>query len=320
MLYYLGKEIMEKIENKLITTYMCPDLDGVASAIAYAEYLNENGIKSFASIFGQPTVEARYVMDYLKVEISDKVIPFAEITLVDASTKFGLPKIIELYKVTEIIDHRKNTNLEYFSNLNNTQIELVGAAATLICEKFASSNTKISKNTAILLHQAIISNTLNLKANTTTEKDKQALVYLKSKVKIPEELTHSMFLAKSEMSGAKLAENIRGDIARAEFGAHSFLIGQLEMIGVAELVQSRKPEIIEILEEERVKYKMGHSFISLIDLETGKNTLICTEKVVQNMLENILHLRFDNNVATLNSLIMRKEITPLLREYLLSNK
>ena len=40
------------------TSYVDPDLDGVACVIAYAELLNATGVTATACVMGQPTVEA----------------------------------------------------------------------------------------------------------------------------------------------------------------------------------------------------------------------------------------------------------------------
>jgi oligoribonuclease NrnB/cAMP/cGMP phosphodiesterase (DHH superfamily) len=47
---------------KLVTAYVCPDLDGAACAVAYAEFLQKRGEAAEAGILGTPHVEAQFVL------------------------------------------------------------------------------------------------------------------------------------------------------------------------------------------------------------------------------------------------------------------
>jgi len=53
-----------------------------------------------------------------------------------------------------------------------------------------------------------------------------------------------------------------------------------------------------------------------IDLENLKNYLVASDPEVKQLLEKVLEIKFDGNVAERPSLIMRKQIVPLLKKEL----
>ena len=59
------------------------------------------------------------------------------------------------------------------------KIEEVGAAATLVAEKYKLFNYEISRNAAILLYYGIISNTVNLNSKITTDRDRKMVEWFK---------------------------------------------------------------------------------------------------------------------------------------------
>ena len=171
----------------LVTCYVNPDLDGVAGAIAYGEFLQKTGKNTVVGIIGEPHDEAKYILDRFGFEYPP-IIPnadnFDEVILVDASDLNGLEGKISAEKVIEIIDHRKVHEADKFPKAK-AQIELVGAAATLVAEKFIQNNVDVSKESATLVYGAIISNTLNFKGSVTTDRDKEAAAWLNKVANCP---------------------------------------------------------------------------------------------------------------------------------------
>jgi manganese-dependent inorganic pyrophosphatase len=212
----------------LVTCYVNPDLDGVAGAMAYAEYLQKTGQDVVAGIIGEPHDEAKYILDRFGIPYPRMILnadDFEKVILVDASDLNGLEGKISSDKVIEIFDHRKVHEADKFPNAK-VQIELVGAAATLIAEKFMKNNVAISKESAILVCGAIISNTLNFKGTVTTDRDKTAVALLNKIAGLSENFWKELFTAKSDLSGAKLAERIESDSAWFEIGGKKIGIAQ----------------------------------------------------------------------------------------------
>ncbi|MDD5068088.1 MAG: DHH family phosphoesterase [Candidatus Pacebacteria bacterium] len=302
----------------LVTSYVNPDLDGLSCLFAYTEFLKSQGKNVVAGIIGIPHEEARYVFDRFKIsypETFKNTDAFDQVIMLDGSSIAVTENRIKPEQVIEIIDHRQTHELEKFPNAI-AQIELVGAAATLVAEKFIANKVEISKESAILLSTGIISNTFNFKATVTTDRDKEAAKWLNAIAKLPENFWRELFEAKSDMTGEKLWEKMDGDFSLKNLYGKRVGMAQLEMIGAEALIQSRLSEILELLHRIKKNEKLDMIFLNAVDLEKGEAFLICDEKDTMRILEDILHVEFKNNIAEKKGFLMRKEITPLFKKAL----
>ena len=93
-------------EEVLVTSYLGPDLDGTACAIAYAEYLQKQGQSVKAAIFGMPHREAEFVTEIFHIApplMSETIIAEGvKFILVDASDTVGISSYILPEQVIEI--------------------------------------------------------------------------------------------------------------------------------------------------------------------------------------------------------------------------
>lgn len=299
----------------LVTCYVNPDLDGVAGVFGYTEFLSKTGKVVEAGIIGEIHEEAKYLLNRFNISTPPSIPDtekYDEVILVDASDVNGLEGKVPTVKVVEMIDHRQVNDSAEFPNAKK-QIELVGAAATLIAEKFMENNVSISKESAILLYGAVISNTLNFKASLTTDRDRKAAAWLNQTAQLPESFPKELFSAKSDLSGDKLAERIEGDFAWFNFGGKKLGIAQVEIVGARELAEKRGSEIARVL--NAIKDRMGLDLIfqSTIDLEEGKNYFVTDSKPTQELLEKVLKVKFSGIVAERSNVLMRKQIVPFLK-------
>jgi manganese-dependent inorganic pyrophosphatase len=300
----------------LITSYKNPDLDGVACAYAYTEFLYATYKDVVGAISGSPHMEAQFVLDKFNIpslENAEKIINNIEqIILVDTSDIKSLSDQIQSHKVIEIIDHRKVNEANKFPNAK-IQIDLVGAASTLIAEKFYNSQIKISPESAALLFSAIISNTINFKANTTTPRDRKMANWLKTKFSFPKNYVTEMFTYKSKFK-KNLREPITDEFVVFNFKGLSLGIAQLEIINVDDFTKFNIIEIKKILKELKKEKSLDFIFLTCIDLEKAFNTIIIIDEATSNLLSQILKVNFENGIARRNGIIMRKEITPLIQD------
>jgi manganese-dependent inorganic pyrophosphatase len=306
------------MENKkpiLVTCYVNPDLDGYAGTFAYAELLNKQGIIAELGIIGEPHEEVKYVLNRFKITpapLIESDSNYEQVILVDASDISGLEAKVSPEKVIEIIDHRQVNEADKFPQAS-VQIELVGAAATLVAEKFKASGYESSEAAALLLYSAIISNTLNFKAGVTTSRDQEMAKWLRESLALSDNYWQELFLAKSDFSGEKLAQRIDGDIAYFTIGGRKISIAQLELIGARELVAERLPEILEILRSVKKAHELDFIFLTNIELVAEKNYFVAEDEELQKILESILGVKFSGPVAVREGMIMRKQIVPLLK-------
>lgn len=306
------------MKSILITCYVNPDLDGYAGIFAYAELLEKSGSKVTAGIMGQPHDEVLHVLKKFQLEPIEEIADddrFDKVILVDASDIIGLEGRIKPEKVIEIIDHRQVNEADKFINAK-AQIELVGAAATLIAEKFKQKNIAISPQSASLLYSAIISNTLNFKGGVTTNRDREMASWLKPLVQVTDDYWKELFMAKSDLGGERLRARLESDFAWFNFKHKKLGIAQIEIIGAQELVNSRLEEILAALEGLRSSFGLDFVFLNLIELELEKNYFVSNDEELKSILEKVLAIKFTNTVAQRDKLIMRKQIVPLIKEEL----
>ncbi|AKM82187.1 TPA: hypothetical protein DD449_03715 [Candidatus Berkelbacteria bacterium] len=313
------------MENKiLVTGYINPDLDGFACIFAYSYYFNQLGMKAVPSVSGRHHDEADHVlMEYgLNFNIKEENPEyFDEIILVDSSDLDGIDKRINPEKVTEIVDHRKINMSEKFPNAK-VQIELVGAAATLVAEKFKEKGLSMPKEIATLVYGAIISNTLNFQAKVTTERDREIAAWLNEENNFPADFARKMFLSKSDLSGDRLIKMLRSDFAGFaghNFGSHKLGTAQIEMIGGEEMALARKDEIVSELGKIMSEQGLDVVFLTIIDLEADQNIIVAPTEEVEKILSKVLDIHFTNHVATRSGFMMRKEMVPLLKEELIKS-
>lgn len=302
----------------LVTSYAHPDLDGIASAVAYAEFLQKTGRDAVAGIIGVPQVEADYLFDRLGLA-RPLTVPDAdgydEVILVDASDPAGLEGAVPVGKVIEVIDHRMVHESGAFPNAR-VQIELVGAAATLIAEKFMLNGARLSKDSAALLYAGIVSNTLNFKAAVTTDRDWTAAAWLNGIAGLPRDFWKEMFVSKSDVSGDKLFRRMRDDFKWFTLGGTRVGIAEIEMIGARVVVTERAAQICEELARIKEERRLDHVFQNTVELEGAQTFLLADDPGTQRLLQETLHVTFTGCVAELPYLLMRKQIVPELKKAL----
>jgi inorganic pyrophosphatase/exopolyphosphatase len=292
----------------LVTSFKNPDLDGTACIYAYSEFLQKEGIDAIGGSYENPRKEARFVLDTLSIELG-KAKDTKEIILVDASDPVnGISKEMDINKVVEIIDHRKNHHLDEFCNVKKHQIELVGACATLIVEKFYEKKIELSKNSAILLYSAIIWNTINLRNNVTTARDVKMATWLLTQINLPRDYVYNMFAYGQEECLKELY------FVNLEFKDKKVGVAQIETVEIDEFISKNEKEIFEILNSN--KNKFDYIFITCIDLENGFNRFIANDEKTKTLIETLFKVEFQDNIAKREGIIMRKEIIPILKEYL----
>src|SRR3989344_6542157 len=94
----------------LITSYVDPDLDSVACAVAHAEFLNHKGIKAIPGFSGDFNVETKYIADKINFKLPKQISDFnlyEKIIIVDVSDGTLIHKKIDCKNVIGVIDHRK---------------------------------------------------------------------------------------------------------------------------------------------------------------------------------------------------------------------
>ena len=161
------------MNNNYVMSYINPDTDGIACTIAMAKLLSLKNENWIPVVFGSIGRETLFVLNSLEISIPSTDILLDEvekIVLVDTHHKSQLPIDFPYDKVVSIIDHHPNGDEDLFP-IADILNQKIGAAASLVAEMYIESKI-IDIPILKLLGFAILSNTLNFCAPSSTEFDK----------------------------------------------------------------------------------------------------------------------------------------------------
>ena len=181
--------------DDIVVSYVNPDLDGIACATALSALESHSWAPR---LLGNLDSESVVVLDHLQLPTPGAVRDWVEVRsiwLVDTHHVRQLPAELPRERVIRITDHHPGGDREAFPNAV-IQNESVGAAATLVAEKYFESGVVIPAAISALLQAAIISNTLGFGAAATSDRDRRAFDRLSSTDPLPPTLTARMQAAR----------------------------------------------------------------------------------------------------------------------------
>lgn len=303
----------------LVTAKVNPDLDGTACSLAYAHLLNQKGIEAQGGVFGYPQSEVEYFIEKqgIKIPILSEDSQYENFILVDASSMKGMPEVVRAENVVEVIDHRKAEAEKEFPNAK-IQIELIGAAASLIVERFIESKIVPTLDQAKLLYGAIFHNTLNFISSNVDDKDRKAIEFLEKEFNLKKDLAQEMFQYSTD--------KILGDIGRAlnddkkEFDPRKFggsvVIGAYQLVVFDDRVLDLRKEIENHIQSFSQEFSSNTDFLNIIILNKKKSVLFSPDDLGQRLLSNIFDCQFKNGWTELDQPWLRKQIIPKFKEAL----
>ena len=293
----------------LVTAKVNPDLDGTSCTLAYTDLIKQLGKDAEGIITGSPQSEVKYFIEKHNIQIPTRPDEISDnwdgFILVDASSMKGTPKVIKADKVMEVIDHRTGEPEKEFPNAK-IQNELIGAAATIVVERFIKTGNKIQTDYAKLLYGAIYHNTLNFIATNATQRDRDAAGYLETTFNLNESIIREMF--------DYATREVEGDVKTAlendakEFGA-GWKIGAYQLIVWGNEVFSQKEIVEESVKNLKSIMESDWSFVNIIDLKSKKSHIFVDGAKGEEILSKSLDVKF-NGGWTLLPAILRKQIMP----------
>jgi len=301
-----------------VTGYVNPDIDCVACAIGYAELLNIQGKEAravYAGGFGEETEFVRQYLGGLNIELVQDGYGDGDIVLVDVSDPKGIDELIDIDKVVEVIDHRKLSYVQSFPNAK-LHIDLVGSCATLIAERFQAVNILPSRDIAVLLYSAIVSNTVNFTNNVTTQRDRDMGDWLKEIGSIEGGYVDRMFEYKSNISKDNLEEIMREEFKFYEVKGDRVGVVQLELSDAIRRVKELDNEVRRILGKIKDENSLDYLLLSVVDVVDSFNYFLTIDSDSTELFSNIFNLSDMDKGVRYDGILMRKEIFPKVVEFL----
>ena len=286
-------QFIAKHDDMIITTtYEGPDLDGYSCAVAYAELLRAQGQKAQAAIFGELQLEVQWLLSEFGIGRIGPISPIGLITiaLLDTSDLEGLPNVFSPEQVVEIIDHRKLTQLEAFPN-TKSQVELVGAAARLTG----------------LAHAA---------QPQVSHRDRNMAAWLKDISQAPNDLAKRMFIAKSDLSGTRLAQALDGDSKVLVIQGKRVATMQLEIYNPDRLIAERREEIESILSTFVKTEGADYGYLNMKNLENETSFILCGNEATRLLFTSLSGMMWDDHLGYSTERTLRKQINTWIDDQL----
>jgi len=302
-----------------------PDLDSVASAIAFAQFQNKKHKSSAIPAITDPiNNETEFILNkfnFTKPQLikSSDIKKNDEIILVDHNEKDQRLDNLNPEQIIGIFDHHK-INLDLPKPIR-IEIRILGSTCTLLWLLFQRHNFSIKPKLASLMLCGILSDTVGFKSATTTDSDKIAGTHLSKLASISniDKLIFEIFQAKSNINNLTEEQIIKNDYKIFKFGNKKVFIGQLETVEQEKILKTRSAKLLTALNNIRQNEKIDLMFLAITDI-LRINTKIITDRPIETqIIKKAFNKIAKNNITDIGPLLSRKkEIAPAIEKIIIS--
>ena len=211
-----------------VTGHQSPDSDTVCSAIAYAALLQELGYDAHPAVLGKINKETEYILNAAGLEPPELLEDASgcNMILVDHSEYTQSAEGLKDANIITIIDHHGDGAVTTGNQLIYDARPL-GSTATIVWMRYRNYGVDLDPNVATAMLGAVLSDTINLKSNTTTAADEEAVKVLSEIAGISDVETFYKEMYKESISyeGMSDEEILFSDLKVYEAGGKRFIIG-----------------------------------------------------------------------------------------------
>jgi inorganic pyrophosphatase/exopolyphosphatase len=286
------------------------DIDAYGGCVAYAELLRLQQIDAAAVSLAplnesvSPKVQ-RWPVD---LKTAYKLSPRDTYSLIDVSDPDAFDSFVDLKRVDEVIDHHPGFE-NYWSQKPGvkTQIEFIGAACTLIFERWqkAAMLQDMPETTARILLCGILDNTLNFGATVTANRDHEAYDNLLQRSGLTRVWPAEYFSDCEAAIIKNVTGAVRNDTKILTFKTfpRPVAIGQLVVWDGRAVMDQYLDKMTQELPELKPDW-----FMNLISLNDRRSYLITKNVAVQTWLGDLLRADFNGQFGATGRPWLRKEI------------
>src|SRR5690606_15647005 len=293
----------------LVFGHKNPDTDSICSAIVYADLKKALGVDAEAVRLGKINKETEYVLNYVGIEppkfIDNVPEDVEQVILVDHNAFQQSVDNIKDKTIVEVIDHHRIANFETPNPLY-FRAEPVGCTATILYKLFNENDVAISKENALLLVSAIVSDTLLFKSPTCTEEDKKVAEELAKIAGIDLE-TYGLDMLKAGTNlGDKTVEEILSmDAKEFTMSGSKVEIAQVNVVD-PETIYAKQADY-EAAIEKIIAEKGLDLFLFVVTniLESDSDVLALGSE--SGKVEEAFSVTLENNRALLKGVVSRKK-------------
>lgn len=280
------------------------DVDVYAAILAYADLLNQRDRPAKVYIPMAPNYSVPKELRLPELENPQfEFAPGDQAIILDVSNPEAIHRFVSNDQILELIDHHFGFEDYWQREIDERAIfESIGAVTTAIFERWGEcwDYEKMSESIAKLLLAAILDNTLNFSAETTTERDRVAAEKLAKM--IDARLTDFASWYFSAVS-----ETILHSPEEAVF-ADNKLLGDL---GAYQLTLWDAREILDGLDALRGKFDQisPEWFLNVISISEGRSYIFVSSETLAEKLGRMLEMgEAKNKMLIPKRMYLRKEI------------
>lgn len=295
-----------------------PDTDSTGSPIIWAWYLSQvQGRPAEARLLGEPSTEAAFVLNKWNLdrpEIMSDLAAGEDVIIVDTNNPAELPAAINDAHIIQIIDHHKLTGGIQTKEPIDITIRPLACTATILHDLMGADAAKMPDGIKGAMLSCILSDTLEFRSPTTTDKDKTLAERLAAElgVDIPA-YAAEMFAAKSDVSAFSDAELLRMDSKEYEVDGTSFRVSVLETTSPA-AVLGRKTGLTRAMQDVALEDGVDQVLLFVVDILKEEATLLVPNDMVKTVAEKSFGTTVEGDTVVLPGVVSRKkQIIPNLK-------
>lgn len=297
--------------------YVDPDTDGVMSAIGYARFRRKRDDTRFVPVvFGDTDGETDYVFERTDLDRPRRITELpdgAAVALVDTHHPEQLPDAVDPADVVEIVDHHPGGPQDAFPNAT-VQNEPVGAAATLVAERFHDAGIRPDPEVATGLAVAVVSNTLNFAAPSACDRDRVMYEWLNRYGGVDDGFVDEMFERRHDLAGTPTVDALESDFKRIHLGDIQIGVSQLEIVDLTGFLE--RSDIRESLTTLREELALDHVVFNGVDVRDHESALVVDDEL-ERLYAEAVGVTFENGIARVDDVVLRKShvVPPLESKY-----
>jgi manganese-dependent inorganic pyrophosphatase len=237
--------------------------------------------------------------------------PRMQIILVDHNEAAQAIGALDEADLIEVLDHHRLGNPPTKTPIPFT-VDPVGSTSTLVCERIVAAGLRPSVAMAGLLLAGLLSDTLNLKSPTTTERDQQAAEHLAGWALgaggLPfadgQAFGDAILAAGAGLAVREVDSILNTDLKLYESGGVRFGIAQVEVANLHELAE-RLDDIAHGLERLRAARGLGLAVLMVTDVVRSASRLVLAGEVER--LNDLPYTRLPDGTLDAPDLVSRKK-------------
>ena len=298
--------------------HQSPDTDSTGSPIIWSWYLNEKkGLSAVPKLLGEPNTEALFVLSrwgFEKPAIINSINKGDSVIIVDTNNPAELPENINDADIQGIIDHHKLVGGLETPVPIDIIIRPLACTATIMFDLMGEDVTEMPDPIKGLALSCILSDTLEFRSPTTTNRDRIVAERLAKELKIDvSNYASELFRAKSDVSDFSDVELLRMDSKKYPIADLSFRVSVLETTE-PNMIFRRKKSLIEAMETVCLEDSVDHVLFFVVDILREESTLFVPNENIKKVAEKSFGVDVTEDIVVLPGVVSRKkQIIPNLK-------